>query len=187
VARYGQPVEIEYHSFELSPDTPVDFEGDEIQFLADHKGMPVDQVQGMLDNVAGIAAEVGLAYDFTALRHTNTVKAHELLHLAKANGLQLEMKERLLSAYFEQGRHLGRVDELVELASEVGLDPVTTREALEDGRYEPDVRADQAQAQAFGINGVPFFVLEGKYGISGAQAPEMFLQALEQVGAEVRS
>ena len=187
VARYGQPVEIEYHSFELSPDTPVDFEGDEIQFLADHKGMPVDQVQGMLDNVAGIASDVGLAYDFAALRHTNTVKAHELLHLAKANGLQLEMKERLLAAYFEQGRHLGRIDELVELATEVGLDPVVTRDALEDGRYEPDVRADQAQAHAFGINGVPFFVLEGKYGISGAQAPEMFLQALEQVGAEVRT
>ena len=185
VARYGGPVEVEYHSFELSPDTPVDFEGDEVQFLADHKGMPADQVRGMLDNVTGIAAEVGLQYDFGKLRHTNTVKAHELLHFAKANGLQREMKERLLAAYFEEGRHLGRIDELVDLATEVGLDADAARAALDDGRFEPDVRADQAQAQAFGITGVPFFVLEGKYGISGAQAPEMFLQALQQVGAEV--
>jgi len=185
VQRYGGPVEVEYHSFELSPDTPVDFEGDEVDFLATHKGMPRDQVEGMLANVAGIASEVGLAYDFDHLRHTNTVKAHELLHFAKVNGRQAAMKERLLTAYFEEGRHVGRIDDLVALAGEVGLDESSARTALEQGVHLADVRADQAQAQAFGIQGVPFFVLEGKYGISGAQAPEMFLQALEQVGAEV--
>jgi len=184
VERYGRPVDIEYHSFELSPDTPVDFEGDEVDFLAKHKGMPADQVKGMLSQVSGIAAEVGLAYDFEHLQHTNTVKAHELLHFAKANGRQREMKERLLSAYFEEGRHVGRIDELVALAAEVGLDPEEARLALTDARHLPDVRADQAQAQAYGITGVPFFVLDGRYGISGAQAPEAFLQALEQVGSE---
>lgn len=184
VGRFDGAVEVEYHSFELSPDTPVDFEGDEVDFLSKHKGMPADQVQGMLAQVAGIASDVGLAYDFDHLQHTNTVKAHQLLHVAKAAGLQAEMKERLLRAYFEEGRHVGRVDDLVALATEVGLEPHTTRAALDDDVYLADVRADQAQAQSFGITGVPFFVLEGKYGISGAQAPEAFLQALEQVASE---
>ena len=184
VRRFGRPVEVEYHSFELSPDTPVDFEGDEVDFLSTHKGMPADQVRGMLATVAGIASEVGLAYDFDHLQHTNTVKAHELLHFAKANGRQVEMKERLLHAYFEEGRHVGRVDDLVQLAGEVGLDESAAREALESGRHLDDVRADQAQAQAYGISGVPFFVLDGRYGISGAQAPEAFVQALEQVASE---
>lgn len=184
VRRYGGPVEVEYHSFELSPDTPVDFEGDEVDFLSTHKGMPAEQVRGMLDTVAGIASEVGLAYDFEHLQHTNTVKAHELLHFAKAHGRQVEMTERLLHAYFEEGRHVGRVDDLVQLAGDVGLDESAAREALESGRHLDDVRADQAQAQAYGISGVPFFVLDGTYGISGAQAPEAFVQALEQVASE---
>jgi predicted DsbA family dithiol-disulfide isomerase len=184
VERFDGDVVVEYHSFELSPDTPVDFEGDEIDFLSKHKGMPADQVQGMLDNVAGIAAEVGLAYDFDALKHTNTVKAHQLLHFAKARGRQLDMKERLLSAYFEEGRHVGRVEDLADLAAEIGLDRDEVVAALESDAHLADVRDDQRQAQAYGISGVPFFVLEGKYGISGAQAPETFLGALQQVVAE---
>jgi predicted DsbA family dithiol-disulfide isomerase len=184
-ARFDGEVEVEYHSFELSPDTPVDFEGDEVDFLAKHKGMPADQVRGMLDHVAGIAAEVGLAYDFGSLHHTNTVKAHQLLHFAKARGLQLEMTERLLAAYFVEGRHVGRVGDLADLAAEVGLARAEVIEALEADRHLADVRADQQQAQSFGITGVPFFVLEGKYGISGAQAPEAFLGALQQVQSEL--
>jgi predicted DsbA family dithiol-disulfide isomerase len=185
--RFDGEVEVEYHSFELSPDTPVDFEGDEVDFLAGHKGMPADQVRGMLDHVTGVAAEVGLDYDFGSLHHTNTVKAHQLLHFAKARGLQLEMTERLLAAYFVEGRHVGRVGDLADLASEVGLDRDEVVLALETDRHLADVRADQQQAQSFGITGVPFFVLEGKYGISGAQAPEAFLGALQQVQAELAS
>ena len=184
-SRFDGEVEVEYHSFELSPDTPVDFEGDEVDFLAKHKGMPADQVRGMLDQVAGVAAEVGLAYDFGSLHHTNTVKAHQLLHFAKARGLQLEMTERLLAAYFVEGRHVGRVADLGDLAAEVGLDRTEVVAALESDQHLADVRADQQQAQAFGITGVPFFVLEGKYGISGAQAPEAFLGALQQVQSEL--
>ncbi|MDL5350297.1 DsbA family oxidoreductase [Microbacterium sp. zg-YB36] len=179
-------VEVTYHSFELSPDTPVDFDGDELQFLADHKGMPREQVQQMLDRVVGVAAEAGLQYRFDLLKHTNTVKAHELLHFAKAQGRQLEMAERLMAAYFTEGRHLGRIDDLVALAAEVGLDADATREALESQRHLPDVRADQAQAQAYGISGVPFFVIDGKYGVSGAQPPEAFAQITRQVWAERR-
>ncbi|HKH09128.1 MAG TPA: DsbA family oxidoreductase [Agromyces sp.] len=177
-------VQIEYHSFELAPDTPVDFEGSEVDFLAHHKGLPVSQVGAMLERVTGIAAAAGLDYDFEALRHTKTLKAHELLHHAKANGLQLELSERLFRAYFTEGRHLGRLDELVDLAAEVGLDADDSREALDDGRYAVAVQADIAQAGAYGIQGVPFFVFDGKYGVSGAQPAEVFSQVLAEVAGE---
>jgi predicted DsbA family dithiol-disulfide isomerase len=177
-------VEIEYHSFELSPDTPVDFEGSSAEFLAAHKGISIDEARAMNDRVSQIAEGAGLHYRFDLQQHTNTVKAHELIHFAKAHGRQLEMKERLLSAYFVEGRHVGRVDELVALAEEIGLDGAAAREALESDAYLDAVRADQAQAQAYGIGGVPFFVIDGRYGVSGAQPPEAFAQVARQVWAE---
>lgn len=177
-------VEIEYHSFELAPDTPVDFEGSEVDFLAGHKGLPPAQVEQMLERVTGIAAAAGLEYDYDALQHTKTLKAHELLHFAKEQGLQLELSERLFRAYFTEGRHVGRIDDLVELAAEVGLDADGAREALGSGRYGAAVQADIAQAGAYGIQGVPFFVIDGKYGVSGAQPAEVFAQVLTQVAGE---
>jgi predicted DsbA family dithiol-disulfide isomerase len=177
-------VEIEYHSFELSPDTPVDFEGHISDFLAEHKGMSREQASQMHEHVTGIAAGSGLTYNFDILQHTNTVKAHELLHFAKEQGMQPEMSERLMAAYFTEGRHVGRIDDLVALAAEVGLDADATREALESERYLPAVRADQDQARAYGINGVPFFVIDGKYGVSGAQPAEAFTQIARQVWGE---
>ena len=177
-------VEVTYHSYELSPDTPVDFDGDEIEFLSGHKGMPREQVQEMLERVTGVASEAGLEYRFDLLKHTNTVKAHELLHFAKAHGRQHEMAERLMAAYFTEGRHVGRIDDLVQLAADAGLDAEAARAALESAQYLPDVRADQAQATSYGINGVPFFVIDGKYGVSGAQPAEAFAQIARQVWAE---
>ncbi|RYJ06837.1 MAG: DsbA family oxidoreductase [Actinomycetales bacterium] len=179
-AERGGAVEIEYHSFELSPETPVDFAGGEADFLAAHKGMPREQAASMLEQMTQLAATEGLAYDFGSLQHTNTVLAHQVLHLAKEHGVQVELKERLLKAYFVEGRHVGRVDDLVELAAEVGIDRDVTREALESGRYLESVRADQEQALEYGINGVPFFVLDGRLGVSGAQDPQVLLGALEQ-------
>lgn len=180
----GRAVEVEYHSFELSPDTPVDFDGSEVDFLAGHKGMPVGQVEQMLQRVTGIASSVGLDYDFDNLKHTNTVKAHELLHFAKAHGKQLELAERLFRAYFVEGRHVGRIEDLAALAAEVGLDRTDAVAALESDRYLADVRADQATAAEYGINGVPFFVIDGRYGVSGAQDAQTFAQVLEQVWTE---
>lgn len=177
-------VNITFHSFELSPDTPVDFDGDEIDFLSGHKGMPREQVTQMLDNVSNVAKNAGLEYRFDLLQHTNTVKAHELLHHAKAEGLQLEMEERLMSAYFTEGKHVGRIDDLVEIAVEIGLDADATRHALDNDKYLPAVRQDQEQARAYGIQGVPFFVVDGQYGISGAQPPETFENVLRDIWAK---
>ena len=177
-------VEVEFHSFELAPDTPVDFEGSAMDFLSKHKGMPQAQVTEMLDRVTDIASSVGLEYNFDAMQHTNTIKAHELLHHAKAHGLQTEMKERLLRAYFEEGRHVGHIAELADLAAEVGLDRDEVVKALDEGIYLDDVNSDKEQAMDYGISGVPFFVIDGKYAVSGAQESATFEQALNTAWSE---
>ncbi|MCX6500946.1 MAG: DsbA family oxidoreductase [Microbacterium sp.] len=177
-------VVVTFHSYELSPDTPTDYVGTERDYLVENKGMPAADVEQMLAHVTGVAAQAGLHYDFSMVKPTGTVKAHELLHFAKDQGRQHEMKERLLAAHFTEGRHVGQLDELVALAGEVGLDEAATREALESERYLAAVRTDQKQASAYGISGVPFFVIDGKYGVSGAQPPAAFTQIVRQIWAE---
>lgn len=177
-------VDVEYHSFELSPETPVDYAGSEIDFLREHKGVPEAQARAMIARITGIAAEVGLRYDFDALQHTNTRKAHQLVHYAKAHGRQHEAVERLMSAYFVEGRHVGRDEDLAELAAEIGLDRDDVLRSLAAEEHLPALRRDQAQAADYGITGVPFYVVDGRYGISGAQRPETFTEALRQVAAE---
>ncbi|WP_375400689.1 DsbA family protein [uncultured Amnibacterium sp.] len=182
--RAGVPVEIEYHSFELSPGTPLDSGVSEVDLLVEHKGLPEAQVRQMLDQVTAVAAGVGLDFHFESTQATGTLPAHELLHFAKAHGRQLELKERLLRAHFVEGGHVGRLDDLVGYAAEVGLDADAARAALVQHTYLDDVQTDIAQAAAYGIQGVPFFVIDGRYGISGAQDPDTFAEALRQVAAE---
>ena len=183
-AAYGGTVEVEYHSFELAPDTPVDFDGSPVDYLSQRKGMPVEQVTRMLTNVTGIAASVGLDFDYDHVHQTNTVKAHELIHFAKAQGRQLDMKERLLKAYFVDGRHVGRIEDLADLAAEIGLDRDEVVRVLTDETYLAEVKADVAQAAAYGIQGVPFFVIDGTYGVSGAQDATTFADVLERARTE---
>lgn len=184
VKAFGRPVEVEYHSYELSPDTPVDFDGSPIDYLSQRKGLPLEQVNEMLERVTGIAADVGLDYHYDLVHQTNTRKAHEVLHYAKAHGKQSEMKERLLKGYFIEGAHVGRLEQLADLASEIGLNRDDVLRSLEASEYADAVEADVQQAQAYGIQGVPFYVIDGKYGISGAQPAETFAGALEQAFSE---
>jgi predicted DsbA family dithiol-disulfide isomerase len=184
VELFGDDVEVEYHSFELAPDTPVDFDGSPVDYLSQRKGLAVDKVHEMLDRVTEVAQSVGLTYNYDAVHQTNTIKAHELMHFAKEHGKQAEMKERLLSAYFVEGKHVGRIEDLADLAEEVGLDRALAHQALTEGRFVADVKQDVAQAEAYGISGVPFYVIDGKYGVSGAQDPETFKNILEQARDE---
>lgn len=181
VAAFDGEVEVEYHSFELAPDTPVDYEGTPEQYLSERKGLPMPTVRQMIERVKGIAASVGLDYDYDHMHQTNTVKAHELLHYAKLRGRQLEMKEALLKAYFIDGGHVGRIDDLADLAAGLGFDRADVVAALTESRHLADVKADVAQAAAYGINGVPFFVFDGRFGVSGAQETATFADVLEQV------
>ncbi|MET0449462.1 MAG: DsbA family oxidoreductase [Aeromicrobium sp.] len=183
-AETGGEVEVEYHSFELAPDTPVDYAGSEVDFLVTHKGMAAAQVEQMLVQMTELAATEGLAFDYAALQHTNTVKAHELLHFAKSKDRQLDMSERLFKAYFEEGRHVGRVDDLADLAAEIGLDRDEALAALTSEEFLPAVNADKQQAIAYGISGVPFFVIDGRYGVSGAQEPASFVEVLQTAARE---
>jgi predicted DsbA family dithiol-disulfide isomerase len=184
VAEFDGEVDVEYHSFELAPDTPVDFDGTPLDYLAQRRGISPEQADQMLERVTGIAASVGLDYDYDHIHQTNTIKAHELLHYAKSQGRQLDMKERLLKAYFVDGRHVGRIEDLADLAAEIGLDRDDVVRVLTEERYLPDVKADVAQAGEYGINGVPFFVFDAKYGVSGAQDPATFANVLAQVASE---
>lgn len=177
------PIEVEYHSFELMPDTPVDFDGNEVEFLVRHKRLTEDKVRAMIDRVTGVAAGEGLAYDFDALRHTNTVKAHQLLH-AKERGRQVETKERLLRGYFVEGRHIGRDEDLADLAAELGFDRDDVLRSLAGDEYLPAVRADQRAAAELGIQAVPFYVIDGRFGLSGAHPADAFSQALAQATGE---
>jgi len=179
-----EAVEVEYHSFELAPDVPEDYKGNAGDFLASHKGLPAEQVSQMLDHVGGLAAAEGLDYQWDDVQHTKTLKAHELLHLAKVHDLQEPMKERLLAAYFVEGRHVGDIDELADLGAEVGLDRGEVVKALTAGTYSTAVQADIDQAHQYGISGVPFYVIDGKYGVSGAQAPETFAEALAMASGQ---
>ena len=182
--QFGGEVEVEYHSFEWAPDTPVDFDGTPADYLSQRKGLPLGQVGEMLERVTGIAAQVGLDYDYDSVHQTNTVKAHELLHYAKSKGRQLEMKERLLQAYFVNGEHVGRIEDLADIAAELDFDRADVVRALESNEFLAAVKADVAQAQEYGIQGVPFFVIDGRYGISGAQEAATFAAALQQVRDE---
>ena len=177
-------VEVEYHSFELAPDTPVDFDGSTADYLMQRRGLGAGQVAQMLARVTSIAEGVGLDFRFDDVHQTNTVKAHELLHFAKAHGRQLELAERLFKAYFTEGHHVGRSEELADLAAEVGLDRAEALAALEANTYLAAVKADMAQAQEYGINAVPFFVFDGTYGVSGAQEASTFASVLAQVRDE---
>ncbi len=174
-------VEVESHSFELAPDTPDHYEGSEIDFLTKHKGMPREQVEQMLDQMTRMAELEGIEFNFDKLRHANTQKAHRVLHLAKEQGLQAEFKERLFRAYFAEGRQVADPDTLAELGEEIGLDGDEVRDAFEDDAYGEAVERDITRARMLGIQGVPFYLVESKYGISGAQSAETFASALDQV------
>jgi predicted DsbA family dithiol-disulfide isomerase len=178
-----RPVVVEFHSFELSPDTPADFEGGVVAFLSHHKGLPVRDAQAMLDQMTALAASEGLTYDFASAQHANTRKAHELLHFAKAQDRQAAMVDRLFRAYFTEGRNIGRIDDLASLAGEVGLDAQQASRDLTAGTYAAAVSADIEQARAYGINAVPFFVVDGRYGVAGAQSPQVIAQTLAEAAA----
>jgi predicted DsbA family dithiol-disulfide isomerase len=179
-----EQIEVEYRSFELAPDLPADFSGSVIDYLHGLRGIPEAQVHQMIEQVTGLANAEGIDADFHAVHQTRTLKAHELLHLAKAHGVQEQMKERLLSAYFVEGRNVGDVEQLADMAVEVGLAREEVLEALAAGRYAQAVQADMDQARAYGISGVPFFVIDGRYGISGAQPARTYAEALAQAAGD---
>lgn len=184
IERFDGDVEVEYHSFELAPEAPAEFDGATKEFLNHYRGVPLAEGEKMLARVTEIAAGAGLDYHFDRTHPTNTILAHELIHFAKSKGRQAEMNERLSDAYFQRGEHIGRVPNLVDIAVELGFDRDEVEVALTEHRHLDEVKADFARATALGIQSIPFFVIDGRYGVSGAQDTGAFLQVLQRADAE---
>jgi predicted DsbA family dithiol-disulfide isomerase len=179
-------VEVQWRSYQLDPTLPDHHDGTELDYLVDRKGLSRDQVVRMFEQVTAIAADEGLTYDFPSVVVANSFAGHELLHLARARGAGDRVKEALLSAHFEHGEDIGDREVLVRIGVEAGLDADEIARDLASHTWRDSVVADITAASSLGIRGVPFFVLDEKYGISGAQPTELFTQALEQAWRESR-
>ncbi|MDP3712488.1 MAG: DsbA family oxidoreductase [Mycobacteriales bacterium] len=186
LAQFPHPVEVVWHSFELDPSAPAERTGGYVDHLAAKYGRSLAEAQGMLDAMTETAAVEGLDFRFDLARGGSTFDAHRLLHLAAAKGLQGELKERLLRATFTEGEPIGHPEVLTRLAVSVGLEEAEVSWVLSGEAYADAVRQDEAEARRLGISGVPFFVVDGRYGVSGAQPAEVLLQVLEQ-GADQHS
>jgi len=179
-----EEVEIIWKSFQLDPTLPEVAQESQHDYLVKSKGMSPAQVESMLENVTRMAKRAGLDYHLDRSVMVNSFRAHRLIQLAKNEGLGDEAEERLFRAYFTEGLDIADTDTLTRLGKEVGIDEGDIQEALTDNRYAELIRNDIEEAQALGIRGVPFFVFDRKYGVSGAQPPEQFLQTLEKSFSE---
>ncbi len=177
-------IEVEYKSFLLDPNTPVDMQDSIYNGLTKKYNMSLQEAKAMTQNVALRAKEVGLEYNFDEMKTANTVAAHRLTKWAEENGKGAEMNERLMRAYFLEGQAIGRIDVLEALVQEIGLEGKVVQEILESDQYTAEVQQDIAVAQQLGVRGVPFFVVDNKYGISGAQPQQLFEQTIEKAATE---
>jgi predicted DsbA family dithiol-disulfide isomerase len=177
-------VEVVWRSFQLDPTIPEGEVHPTLPALAAKYGQPEAAMRASMEQLGELAAIEGLDYDLPNGMSGNTSLAHELIHLAADHGRGGEMKERLLHVHFEERRPVFDVDSLVPLGVEAGLDEAEVRAALTDRRYRRAVAEDAATAQALGATGVPFFVVDRKYGAAGAQPAELLLQVLERAWAD---
>ncbi|RYG01889.1 MAG: DsbA family oxidoreductase [Chitinophagaceae bacterium] len=193
LAQFGDKdnVEITWKSFQLNPDIPKEGEpgagehGNVYQYVADMKGMSYEQSVKMHETVVQTAQRAGLEYNFDKAKITNSFKAHRLIQKAKSLGLGDAAEERLFYANFTEGLDYGTDAVLYQLGKEIGLTTEQVAEALTDDEYALAVSDDIREARQIGVNGVPFFVFDRKYAISGAQPPELFLQTLEKAFGEI--
>jgi predicted DsbA family dithiol-disulfide isomerase len=171
-------VEVVYRSFELNPDAPAGVTTPTVERLASNYRMTREQAEDAQRQMAERAAGEGLEFRMANLRSGNTRDAHRLLHLAKDRGVQTELAERLHRAYFTEQASIFDHESLTEIAVAAGLDAAEVRRVLADREYDDAVDTDEAMARAIGATGVPLFVIDRRYGISGAQPTETFLHAL---------
>ena len=177
-------VQVRWRSFELDPTAPRERAGTLTTHLAGKYGTTPEQATGMIGQMSETAAVEGWEFHLEHARGGNTVDAHRLIHLGAERGIQDAVKERLLRAYLTDGERIGDPDTLARLAVDAGLDEDEAREVLDGDRYLDAVRADERQARAYGISGVPFFVVDATYGVSGAQPADALLDVLRKAWAD---
>ena len=179
-------IEVVWKSYQLDGSIPEVANESYQDYLVKHKGMPAAQVKNMLDNVTQSAKQVGLDYNFDIALMVNSLNAHKLIQFAKTKGLGDEAEEKLFLAFFTEGKNIADIAMLTQLGVAIGLDETEIKTAFSDEKYANLVQQDIEEAQQVGVQGVPFFVLDRKYAVSGAQPPKAFLENLEKAYAEWR-
>ena len=177
-------VKVEWHSFQLDPNLKTTTEVNAIDHISEIKGISHEQAVQMHRNVTSVAKEVGLDFDFDKAIVANSFNAHRLIQLAKTHGLGNEIEEQLFKAHFIEGKNIDDNEVLIQTGISAGLNEKEVREVLSSDASAKEVKQDERQAQSIGVRGVPFFVLNDKYAVSGAQSPETFLEVLEQTWEE---
>lgn len=180
-------VQVVHHSFQLDPSTPFEPQQSINAMLAAKRGISEEQADQMNQQVSQMFADSGLSMNHKDAKLVNTLHGHRLVHFAAEHGLQQPMLARLFKAYFTDGLSVADADTLVQLAGEVGLDEAKTRQMLASGEYKAAVEADLGLAAQYGIQGVPFFIFDNKYAVSGAQGTQALSQALEQIWQELHT
>jgi predicted DsbA family dithiol-disulfide isomerase len=171
-------------SFELDPTAPRVREGSLVDQLAAKYGNSVEQAQERLAQLVELGRADGIEFRFERTRAGNTFDAHRLIHLAREQGVSDAVVERLMLGYFSEGLAIGEPAELASAVAEAGIPLPEAHELLDSDRFAEQVRSDEQQAAQLGIRGVPFLVLDGRYGISGAQPVDAYVEALERARDE---
>lgn len=177
-------VEVEFRSFELDPNADPNSNISTHSMLASKYGMSVEQAKAATASITEQASTVGITFKFEGTVETNTFDAHRLVHFATEQGKAKELSERLFKAHFTNGENVGNREKLVELAAEVGLDASAAADILAANKYAEAVRGEEEEGSRLGIRGVPFYVVDRKYAVSGAQSPEVFLDTLNKAWEE---
>ncbi|MCZ4243212.1 DsbA family oxidoreductase [Pedobacter punctiformis] len=177
---FRNEIEVEWKSYQLNPEYHNTSNETVYDYLSRSKGMPVAQAKQMTQQVADMAKNAGLTIDFGKNIPANTFNAHRLIHLAAKHNLQDLAEEKLFEAHFVQGRDIANLTVLGEIATEIGLDKTEAEQVLQSDQFAEAVRYDVYESQNLGVRGVPYFVLDRKYAVSGAQPVEAFEQALTQ-------
>ena len=184
---HNDQININYHSYLLQPDAPRNSNSTIHELIASKYGTTVEHAKRMNEHISEQAREAGLLFHFDTMKPTNTIDAHRLTHYAKEQGKDQELSELIFSAYFTDSLHIGEEATLQKLANEIGLPQEEVSDVLKSGTYKCDVEDDFETGIQIGIQGVPFFVFNNKYAISGAQNSETFKEILMDVWEEERN
>ena len=177
-------VKVSWHSFELDPNLETKTDVNAIDYISKIKGISHEQAEGMHHHVTQVAKEIGLDFNFEKSIVANSFNAHRLIQLAKSHRLANEAEEELFKAHFSEGKNIDDNGTLTQIGVAIGINENEVKEMLASDSFSSEVKQDEMQAQSIGINGVPFFILNNKYAVSGAQSPDTFLEVLEQTWKE---
>jgi predicted DsbA family dithiol-disulfide isomerase len=182
----SEGIELEWKSFQLNPTLQTDPNQNTLTYLAETKGWTMEQTLQMTAQVTAMGQEEGLNFSFEKTAVANTKRSHRLLHLAKKHNCQNELKEQLFKSYFEEGKNIDDLETLLQCAEQVGIPQAEAKRVLDTHEFEEEIDQDVYESRLIGVQGVPFFVFDRKFGISGAQPDEVFDRTLQQALDEVK-